>query len=165
MTGIDRRTLLGGLCAAGIPDRATAQGPIAVDRFGSEGPRVYLLHGSDGLTDSGRYQFAAQTIAKAGHMLLLPRYFEATADNRARYGNIRSKFTTWLQVIEAVLTDPSPGNPSRVAVVGFSPLRSPGPRMPSVRQPTLLNRGGGTPRLCAGPGHAAGLIAVEPFGS
>lgn len=113
--------MLGIACVAGMADRATAQGAISVDRFGAAGPRVYLLHGSDGLSNAGRYQFAAQTIASAGYTVLLPRYFEATGDSRARYGDIRSKFPTWSRALEAVLADPPFGtDPGRAAVVGFS---------------------------------------------
>jgi dienelactone hydrolase len=102
-------------------NRALAQGTIGIDRFGSGGPTVYLLHGSDGLTNGGRYQFAAQTLANAGYTVLLPRYFEATEDSRARYGDIRSKFPTWLRRLEAVLAVPAGGwETGRVAVVGFS---------------------------------------------
>lgn len=122
MIGIDRRSFLGAACMSGSATSwATTQSPIGIDRFGTSGPTVYLLHGSDGLTNAGRYQFAAQTIASAGYSVSLPRYFEATGDERARYGDIRSKFPTWLRTLEAVLTLPSQGaSPDGVGVVGFS---------------------------------------------
>ncbi|RDJ20887.1 dienelactone hydrolase [Bosea caraganae] len=105
----------------GTADRSTAQSSIGVDRFGSAGSTVYLLHGSDGLTNASRYQFAAQTIANAGYTVLLPRYFEATGDSRARYGDIRAKFPTWLRTLESILSEPSPGTePGRIGLVGFS---------------------------------------------
>jgi len=82
---------------------------------------VNLLHGSDGLTNAGRYQFAAHTIENAGYTVLLPRYLEATGNSRARYGDIRSKFPIWQRTLESVLANPPPGTePGRVAVVGFS---------------------------------------------
>lgn len=121
MRGIDRRTLVGGACVIGTAKRSSAGTRIGVDRFGSTGSTVYLLHGSDGLSHAGRYQFAAQTIANAGYSVLLPRYFEATSDSRARYGDIRSKYGIWLRTLEAILAEPPPGTVAdRVAVVGFS---------------------------------------------
>lgn len=121
MRGIDRRTLVGAACVIGTAKRSSAETRIGVDRFGSTGSIVYLLHGSDGLSNAGRYQFAAQTIANAGYSVLLPRYFEATSDNRARYGEIRSKYGIWLRALEAILAEPPRGTePDRVAVVGFS---------------------------------------------
>ncbi len=121
MRGINRRTLLGAVCMAGTADGSTAQSLIGVDRFGSTGSAVYLLHGSDGLTNAGRYEFAAQTIANAGYTVLLPRYFEATGDSRARYGDVRSKFPIWLRALEAVLIEPPPRTETgRIGVVGFS---------------------------------------------
>lgn len=51
---------------------------------------------------------------------MLPRYFEATRDSRARYGDIRSKFSIWLQTLEAMLLETPETKPGRVGVVGFS---------------------------------------------
>ena len=96
---MDRRMVLGGglsLLAAG-----TTQGQVAdirVDRYGRSGAAgtIVLLHGSDGLTNRGRYEGAASLIAAAsGYQVLLPRYFEATGDSRAHYGEIRSKYPVW----------------------------------------------------------------------
>lgn len=120
MRGIDRRTLLGAACMIGTAKRSSAETRIGVEGFGSSGSTVYLLHGSDGLSNAGRYQFAAQTLANAGYSVLLPRYFEATGDSRVRYGDIRSKYAIWLRTLEAVLVDPRGPELSRVAVVGFS---------------------------------------------
>ncbi|WP_422678403.1 dienelactone hydrolase family protein [Bosea beijingensis] len=55
-------------------------------------------------------------IAGAGYNVLLPRYFEATGDQRARYGEIKSKFPVWLEAIETITGDQQ----ARFAVVGFS---------------------------------------------
>lgn len=121
MRGIDRRAILGALGISGVFGPATAQSSISVDRFGSTGSTVYLLHGSDGLTNAGHYQFAAQTLANSGYTVLLPRYFEVTGDSRARYGDIRSKFPIWLRTLEGVLAEPPPGTqPRRIGLVGFS---------------------------------------------
>lgn len=118
---IDRRTFLCAMCVSGAAGRAAAQSTIGIDRFGSSGSTVYLLHGSDGLTNAGRYQFAAQMIADAGYTVLVPRYFEATGDSRARYGDIRPKFPIWLGTLEDVLAaSPTSPQPQGVAVVGFS---------------------------------------------
>ena len=116
-----RRTFVTGLCAAGAANAAGAQTGITVNRFGqgsSSQPTILLLYGSDGLTNSGRYEFAAQTIAAAGYTVLLPRYFEATGDSRARYTEIRTKFASWTQAIESVLADRPASD--RIGLVGFS---------------------------------------------
>jgi len=119
--GIDRRNVLGALCVSGVASRGNAQSTINIDRFGSTGSTVYLLHGSDGLTNAGRYQFAAQTIANAGYTVLMPHYFKSTGDDRARYGDIRSKFPTWLRTLEALLTGlPTGTELGNIGVVGFS---------------------------------------------
>lgn len=124
MSVMQRRAFVAGLSALGATTLARAETGVTLERFGKIGgsqPVVILLHGSDGLTNSGRYQFAAQTIASAGYSVLLPRYFEATGDNRARYGEIRLKFPVWRQAVEAVLRDPATSMASRrVGVVGFS---------------------------------------------
>lgn len=124
MSSVDRRSFLVALGMSGAASAASAQATIAVDRFGpAQGATsiVVLLHGSDGLTNASRYKFAAQTIADAGHLVLLPRYFEATGDTRARYGDIRSKFSLWREAIETILRDRASGTEDgRVGVVGFS---------------------------------------------
>lgn len=124
MSGIDRRFFLAAMGTSGVASAATAGPNITVDRFGpAQGAQstVMLLHGSDGLTNAARYRFAAQTIADAGHAVLLPRYFEVTGDSRARYGDIRAKFMLWREAIETVLRDPTSGTlDGRVGVVGFS---------------------------------------------
>lgn len=111
---------MAGLCATGAATVVNAQTDITVDRFGQRSrsqPTIIMLYGSDGLTSSGRYELAAQTIASAGYSVLLPRYFEATGDRRARYGDIRTKFSAWSQAIESVLESQPPG---RIGLVGFS---------------------------------------------
>lgn len=123
MSAIRRRAFVIGLGATGAATMVRAQNGITVDRFGPEAgskPTILLLYGSDGLTNGGRYEFAAQTIASAGYRVLLPRYFEATGDTRARYGDIRSKFALWRQAVEAVLADQNGESSSRIGVVGFS---------------------------------------------
>ncbi len=55
-------------------------------------------------------------IAAAGYTAWLPRYFEATGDGRARYGEIKTKFPIWLEAIEAIKVE----RQDRFAVVGFS---------------------------------------------
>lgn len=113
---MDRRLFVAGAGATIVA--GPAQASVAVDRFGpsvSVGS-VILLYGSDGLTSSGRYQFAANMIAGAGYNVLLPRYFEATGDQRAHYGEIKSKFPVWLEAIETIMGDQQ----ARFAVVGFS---------------------------------------------
>jgi carboxymethylenebutenolidase len=113
---MDRRLFVAGAGATIVA--GPAQASVAVDRFGSSASvgSVILLYGSDGLTNSGRYQFAANMIAGAGYNVLLPRYFEATGDQRARYGETKSKFPVWLEAIETITGDQQP----RFAVVGFS---------------------------------------------
>lgn len=97
----DRRHFVAGAGAAIVAGPVHAC--IAVDRFGrGPGRSIILLHGSDGLTNSGRYEFAAQMIAAAGYSVWLPRYFEATGDRRARYGEIKTKFPIWLDAIEGI---------------------------------------------------------------
>ncbi|MGO4407932.1 dienelactone hydrolase family protein [Bosea sp. RAF48] len=112
---MDRRHFVAGAGATIVagPTRAS----VAVDRFGpsASGGSVILLYGSGGLTNSGRYQFAANTIAGARYNVLLPRYFEATGDRRARYGEIKNKFPVWLEAIEPITAETP-----RFAVVGFS---------------------------------------------
>jgi carboxymethylenebutenolidase len=123
MSTVCRRNFVAGLCASGAATAVAAESSITVHRFGPEGKTmrtIVLLYGSDGLTNAGRYEFAAQTIASAGYTVLLPRYFEATGDLRARYGEIRSKFPVWRQSIEAVLADQSGAVSGRVGIVGFS---------------------------------------------
>ncbi|MGX1742257.1 dienelactone hydrolase family protein [Bosea sp. NPDC055353] len=113
---MDRRHFVAGAGATIVA--GPAQASVAVDRFGPSASvgSVILLYGSDGLTNSGRYQFAANMIAGAGYNVLLPRYFEATGDQRARYGEIKSKFPVWLEAIETITGDQQ----ARFAVVGFS---------------------------------------------
>ncbi len=121
MSTVCRRTFVAGLCVSGAATAVAAQSGIAVSSFGQGGgnhPTILLLYGSDGLTNSGRYELAAQTIASAGYSVLLPRYFEATGDSRARYGEIRTKFSAWRQAVETVLAD-QPAS-ARIGVVGFS---------------------------------------------
>jgi carboxymethylenebutenolidase len=121
VSGIVRRSFLAAMGTSGV---ASALTTVTVDRFGrAKGApsTVIVLHGSDGLTNAGRYGFAAQTIADAGHAVLLPRYFEVTGDSRARYGDIRAKFPLWCEAIETLLRDPASGTwNGRVGVVGFS---------------------------------------------
>jgi carboxymethylenebutenolidase len=116
---MDRRAFVTGVSAAGVSTSVRARTSVTVERFGQTGAQatILLLHGSDGLTNAGRYQFAAQSIAAAGYTVLLPRYFEATGDSRARYSEIRTKFLVWRRAIEAVLVDEVP---HRVGLVGFS---------------------------------------------
>lgn len=113
---MDRRHFVAGASATILAGPAHAS--IAVDRFGPGDPgrSIILLHGSDGLTNSGRYEFAAQMIAAAGYSVWLPRYFEATGDRRARYGEIKPKFPVWLDAIESLKVERQGG----FAVVGFS---------------------------------------------
>lgn len=113
---MDRRLFVAGAGASIVS--GPAQASVTVERFGPSvsGGSVILLYGSDGLTSSGRYQFAANMIAGAGYNVLLPRYFEATGDQRARYGEIKSKFPVWLEAIETITGDQQ----ARFAVVGFS---------------------------------------------
>lgn len=113
---MDRRLFVAGAGATIVT--GPAQASVAVDRFGPSASvgSVILLYGSDGLTNSGRYQFAANMIAGAGYNVLLPRYFEATGDQRARYSEIKSKFPVWLEAIETITGDQL----ARFAVVGFS---------------------------------------------
>lgn len=120
MSAVRRRTFVAGLCASGAATAVGARSGITVDRFGAAGsqPTIVLLYGSDGLTNNGRYEFAAQTIASAGYTVLLPRYFEATGDSRARYGEIQTKFPAWRQALETVLAD-RPAS-ARFGLVGFS---------------------------------------------
>lgn len=113
---MDRRYFVAGAGATIVTRPADAS--VAVDRFGPSASvgSVILLYGSDGLKNGGRYQFAANMIAGAGYNVLLPRYFEATGDQRARYGEIKSKFPVWLKAIETITGDQQ----GRFAVVGFS---------------------------------------------
>ncbi|RYE34306.1 MAG: dienelactone hydrolase [Hyphomicrobiales bacterium] len=113
---MDRRHFVAGAGATIVAGPARAS--IAVDRFGPKipGRSVILLYGSDGLTNSGRYEFAANMIAAAGYSVWLPRYFEATGDRRARYGEIKTKFPIWLDAIESIKVE----RQDRLAVVGFS---------------------------------------------
>lgn len=113
---MDRRHFVSGAGAAIAAGPAHAS--ITVDRFGPRRPgrSVILLYGSDGLTNSGRYELAADMIAAAGYNVWLPRYFEATGDRRARYGEIKSKFPIWLEAIEGANIE----RQDRFAVVGFS---------------------------------------------
>lgn len=112
---------MAGLCASAAATAVGAQTGITVNRFGqgsSSQPTILLLYGSDGLTNRGRYELAAQTIGPAGYTVLLPRYFEATGDSRARYSEIRTKFAAWTKAIESVLAD-QPAS-ARIGLVGFS---------------------------------------------
>ncbi|AMJ61054.1 dienelactone hydrolase family protein [Bosea sp. PAMC 26642] len=121
MSNVRRRDFVVGLSAAGAVTAVKAQPGITVDRFGQGGgsrPTIILLYGSDGLTNSGRYEFAAQTIVSAGYTVLVPRYFEATGDSRARFSEIRTKFVVWRQAIESIL-DEQPAS-GRIGLVGFS---------------------------------------------
>ncbi|SDG45029.1 dienelactone hydrolase family protein [Bosea robiniae] len=113
---IDRRHFVAGAGAAVVAGPAKAS--VAVDRFGTSASQgsVILLYGSDGLTNSGRYEFAANMIAGAGYTVLLPRYFEATGDRRARYSEIKNKFRAWQEAIETV----TGAQQGRFALVGFS---------------------------------------------
>ncbi|TCR68234.1 dienelactone hydrolase family protein [Bosea sp. BK604] len=124
MSGIDRRLFLAAVGSSAAPSATSARASVTVDRFGpAQGApsTVILLHGSDGLTNAARYRLAAQMIADAGHAVLLPRYFEATGDTRARYGDIRLKFPLWREAVEIVLGDPAFGaQHGRVGIVGFS---------------------------------------------
>ncbi len=113
---MDRRHFVAGAGAAIVARPAHAS--IAVHRIGprGRGRSVILLYGSDGLTNSGRYEFAANMIAAAGYNVWLPRYFEATGDRRARYGEIKTKFLLWLAAIEGIKIE----RQEQFAVVGFS---------------------------------------------
>ncbi|MCR4522994.1 dienelactone hydrolase family protein [Bosea sp. 47.2.35] len=113
---MDRRHFVASVGATIVAGPAHAS--IAVDRFGPMAPgrSVILLHGSDGLTNGGRYEFAAQMIVAAGYSVWLPRYFQATGDRRARHCEIKTKFPIWLEAIEAIKVE----RQDRFAVVGFS---------------------------------------------
>ncbi|MGO4670730.1 dienelactone hydrolase family protein [Bosea sp. 2RAB26] len=123
-----RRAFVAGACSAAIASNTPrAESRIPVDRYGpttGSKPAIVLLHGSDGLTNGGRYEFAAQAIAAAGYAVFLPRYFEATGDRRARYGEIQAKFPVWRQAIASALggeIERAIGvAPGRIGVVGFS---------------------------------------------
>lgn len=122
MRGIDRRSLLGaGMIALPMPLSAQSPAPaVPVQRFGATGGArgtLVLIYGSDGVTNPGRYHLAAQMLAGLGYTVLMPDYFRATGDSRARYGDIRSKFPDWLAAIEGVLST-LPGG--RIGIVGFS---------------------------------------------
>ena len=130
---MDRRTVLGALLSPVVANKATAaparSGPgLRIDRFdtasGRRGPAIVLLYGSDGLTNTGRYEAAARAIAAAGYTVFLPRYFEVTSDVRARYGDLRTKFPFWRQAIVDALAGPIASAPgidrNRIGVVGFS---------------------------------------------
>lgn len=118
VTRMDRRAFVTGLTAAVATTSARARTSVTVERFGqTKQPTILLLHGSDGVTNAGRYQFAARSIAAAGYTVLLPRYFEATGESRARYSEIPTKFALWRQAIEAVIENEEP---RRLGLVGFS---------------------------------------------
>lgn len=122
MSGIDRRSLFGA-CMIALPMPLSAQLPapaVPVQTFGSTGGTrgtLVLIYGSDGLTNAGRYHLAAQMLAGLGYTVLLPDYFRATGDNRARYGDIRTKFPDWLAALEGVLSTLPGGS---IGIVGFS---------------------------------------------
>lgn len=122
MRGIDRRSLLGaGMIALPMPLSAQSPAPaVPVQRFGATGGArgtLVLIYGSDGLTNPGRYHLAAQMLVGLGYTVLMPDYFRATGDSRARYGDIRTKFTDWLAALEGVLATLPAG---RIGIVGFS---------------------------------------------
>lgn len=120
MRGIDRRSLLGAGVTA-LPGPLSAQSrTVPVQRFAAAGTgrgTLLLVYGSDGLTNPGRYRLAAQMLAGLGYTVLMPDYFQATGDSRARYGEIRAKFPDWLAALEGVLST-LPGG--RIGIVGFS---------------------------------------------
>lgn len=130
---MDRRMVLGALLSPVVASRAAAApassgSGIRIDRFdpasGRRSPAIILLYGSDGLTNAGRYEAAARAIAAAGYTVFLPRYFEATSDVRARYGDLGAKFPFWRQAIVDALAGPIADAPridrNRIGVVGFS---------------------------------------------
>ena len=129
---MDRRTALLGLSGAVMSFASPQAGPaspapVTIDRRKGAGPgrrpAVLLLHGADGLTRRSQYQFAAQMLASQGYTVLFPHYFELTGEQRASYGEISTKYATWLNglqgVLAAISNDPAI-NPSRIAVVGAS---------------------------------------------
>lgn len=181
MSGIDRRSFLAAMVTFGPANPALAGPNITVDRFGPvQGAQstVILLHGSDGLTNVARYLFAAQTIADAGHAVLLPRYFEATGDTRARYGDIRPKFPLWREAIASVLRDPASGTlDGRLGIVGFSlggalalALAARSPRIQAVVdffgfEPAGLGDGGKLPPTLILHGDADRVVPVSNAGA
>lgn len=130
---MDRRTLIGALLTPVIAGTTAAApaltGPdMEIERFdaaiGGRRPAIMLLHGSDGLTNPGRYQAAARAIASAGYTVFVPHYFDATGDVRASYRDLRTKFPIWRQAIGEALAGPiaaaSGIDRNRIGVVGFS---------------------------------------------
>ena len=127
-----RRDVLAAVCStamAGLAEAAprAARTAVTIDRFDGVGagirPALVLLHGSDGLTNVGRYQTAARALIGAGYTVFLPHYFEATGDQRANFREIDSKFSTWRQSVETAVRDiaDQPGiDAGRMGVVGFS---------------------------------------------
>lgn len=115
---MDRRHFVAGVGATIVA--GPAQVSVAVDRFGpsASGGTVILLYGSDGLTNSGRYEFAANMIAGAGYNVLLPRYFEATGDRPATVKSRASSRCGWKRSSQSpAITRPvSPLSASRWAV-------------------------------------------------
>lgn len=122
---MDRRMVLGSLAGSTLLSAgAAAAAGIPIDRFGpangSARATIVMLHGSDGLTNAGRYEQAAELLASAGYSVILPRYFEATGDRRANYREIGRKFPIWSAAIRGATDEVAGSRRGGIGVVGFS---------------------------------------------
>lgn len=101
--------------------------PVTVEWFEGKGsgarPAVLMLHGADGLKDSGRYQSGAHAIAAEGYGVALLHYLDRTGERRASFAGIARNFMPWLDTVRDALAWMSHRpdvDPARIGLVGIS---------------------------------------------